>query len=390
MRKTGFTLIEIMIGILIVSIIILWGFSALSAVTVGKVRLIEKTNIEKEAFYFSQKLFEMIKSWWTLDYEEYWNRKVVDNTSFTWGHFSEQTWFWNYWATWDPTTQNYWNWLYYCLSWSGSANYMWTNGCVERNNTSNNASITEVNYLDNNEAQRYGQYALQFINFNINADNDSWLPGDEDSDGSIIWDDDDEYLGEGPEVFWSDSEITELYLISGNKKKRTFFRYSVITDPNRPTGIDCSSSDNRIFTGSGCLGTIQFLQLEWKDWWSAHDPNGSSSDEPGTRFDGVIDTWVIDEKFNNNQPLAGTGWIDDHWVNLFPDTIHVSDFEIYAYPNKDRELAWKEDENHVNIAPYIRLTLKLQPSWKKRKLIKWTVPELDLSTTISLTDLYSQ
>jgi len=105
---------------------------------------------------------------------------------------------------------------------------MWTNGCVERNNTSNNASITEVNYLDNNEAQRYGQYALQFINFNINADNDSWLPGDEDSDGSIIWDDDDEYLGEGPEVFWSDSEITELYLISGNKKKRTFFRYSVI------------------------------------------------------------------------------------------------------------------------------------------------------------------
>jgi len=57
-------------------------------------------------------------------------------------------------------------------------------------------------------------------------------------------------------------------------------------------------------------------------------------------------------------------------VNLFPDTIHVSDFEIYAYPNKDRELAWKEDENHVNIAPYIRLTLKLQPSWKKRKLIK--------------------
>jgi len=37
-------------------------FSAMTSVVVGKVKLIEKTSIQKEAFYFSEKLFEMIKT----------------------------------------------------------------------------------------------------------------------------------------------------------------------------------------------------------------------------------------------------------------------------------------------------------------------------------------
>jgi hypothetical protein len=39
--------------------------------------LIERTNITKDVVYFTEKLFEEIKSGGTLDYEEYFNRKVV-------------------------------------------------------------------------------------------------------------------------------------------------------------------------------------------------------------------------------------------------------------------------------------------------------------------------
>ena len=51
-----------MIGILIVSIVMIGGFQALSSVMIGKPRLIEQANIQKESFYFTEKLFEMIKS----------------------------------------------------------------------------------------------------------------------------------------------------------------------------------------------------------------------------------------------------------------------------------------------------------------------------------------
>ncbi|USN57818.1 MAG: type II secretion system protein [Candidatus Peribacteria bacterium] len=59
---SGFSLIEILVGILIVSIVMVAGFQALSAVGIGRVKLFEEMNIEKEAFYFSEKLFAEIKA----------------------------------------------------------------------------------------------------------------------------------------------------------------------------------------------------------------------------------------------------------------------------------------------------------------------------------------
>ena len=48
-------------GILIVSAVMVAGFQALSAIGIGKIKIIEKTRIEKEAYFASEKLFEMIK-----------------------------------------------------------------------------------------------------------------------------------------------------------------------------------------------------------------------------------------------------------------------------------------------------------------------------------------
>lgn len=385
--KQGFTLIEIMIWITITSLILVWGFSALSAIGVWKVRLIEKTNIEKQGAYFSQKLFEMIKHGWSLDYEQYWNRKIRDNSSYSGGHFATNDGFGNFWDASVPGTTTYGNTHYYCLSWSSDPMPL-DSGCVTAYNTSRWDAINLDDYSDT--AQRYGQYRFQFIDFNHNADGDAWLPGDENGDGTIFWDDDDELLWNGPEVFSSGSWVTELYLINKQGNERTFFRWNVINDPEAPSLASCDSPDGgKTFTWSGCLATIQFLKLDGKDIGLDHDE--STLDSDGSQYDGNIDTWIIDPEFhNNNTDIIAWSNTQDYWQDLFPDTMHVSGFEIYAFPNKDSTLAWQDSSNQTNIAPYIRINLKLQPSWKQRRLLGGTVATLNLSTSITLNDIYSQ
>lgn len=97
--------------------------------------------------------------------------------------------------------------------------------------------------------QRYGEYALQFTDYNGNADNDSGVPGDEDGDGYILNDEDDKDIGDGPNVI--SGALTELYLIDKEASTRTFLRWIVRTDPNAPGGTTCIFTGPN--TGSGCV-----------------------------------------------------------------------------------------------------------------------------------------
>lgn len=377
MNKNWFTLIEIMIWILISSIIIIIWFKALNSIIIWKVKLIESTNIEKESFSFMQKFFEEIKAWWLIDYEEYFNRKIVSNNTYSSWHFDKNTWFWNFWTNWVLGTNNYWNWFYYCrsLNW---IKMTWT-WCVENFNTIWNVT---------SKPQRYGQYSFHFIDYNSNYDNDLW---DEDNKNWIIWDDDDEYLWTWPWVFSSDSDITEIYLISADKKKRTLFRWTVKQDPYiNNWNYTCNTTDWKTFTWSWCLWTIEFLKLEWKDWWLDH--NTWNADKTW-EYDWVIDTWLIDKDFSsskNNNSLRVVAWSDNknYWLPIFPDSINVKSFDIRAYPNKNIEDAWKE--SGIDIAPYIRINMVLTPSFKVKKRIKGKIPEFNISTTINLTDIFSK
>ena len=385
-NKKAFTIIEIMAWILISSMIILTWFIAFNSILIWKVKLIEATNIEKESFKFSQKFFEEIKAWWTIDYEEYFNRKVVSNTDYSWGHFSEPTWFWNFWKDWNISNiSNYWNWFYYCRS-SNLIQMTWS-WCVNSLNTEWSSVLLQ--------AQRYGQYSFQFIDYNANYDEDrmksdnSILLWDEDWDWEIIWDDDDEYLGTWPDVFESWTGVTELYLISADKTKRTLFRWSVIEDPKKPSSSGCTSSNWwKTFTWSWCLWTIEFLKLEWKDWWDNHDKSWI------WLYDWVVDTWLINKDFawKDDYTIANSiiAWSDNenYRLPLFPNSINVKSFDIKAYPNKDVKKAWKED--WLDLAPYVRINMVLTPSWKVKAKIKWNVPEFNISTTINLTDIFSR
>ncbi|NDK08893.1 hypothetical protein EOM39_06680 [Candidatus Gracilibacteria bacterium] len=373
---SAFTLIEILIGITLFSIIVTSGFYAFSAVGVGKIKLIGKTDIEKESYFFSEKLFEEIKKGGLIDYEEYFNRKVVGDSQFQSGHYLRNTGFGNFGSGGLNGSTNYGDYYYFCRSTDTQS--MGTGGCY--NNAYNNYGGSVLGI-----PQRYGQYSFQFIDYNSNINSDFGLFGDEDSNGSIVGDDDDESIGMGPEVFSNTGDIQELYLISGDKKTRTLFRWKVIDDPDRPaTSSGCNFTNPKNPTGAGCLGTIEYLRLNIKDWGINHSKSGTGL------YDGNPETWIINPDFAGTGSIIAGSNTGNYRVPLFPKTINVEDVKFFLYPNKDLNLAWKDPSISSNFSPYLRIHYKLTPSREKRKGIRGKIPKLNFSTTITLSDLFSQ
>ena len=370
-KKLWFTLIEIMTWTLIFAIVIIWWFQALWAAWIAKVKLIEETKIEKDSIYFTEKLFAMIKEWWTIDYEEYFNRNIVWDTSYLSWHDSLETWFWNFWKWWNVANDNYWDWFYYCRSKTDDS--MWNNWCVADYNT----TWTDLSW----EYQRYWQYSLEFIDYNSNADNDWW---DEDWDWVIQWDDDDEYLWLWPKVFDWWTNRSELYLISWDWKTRTYFRWKVKYDPDS-NNSNCDFSNAKAPTWTWCLWTIQFLKLQWRDYWLDHDV--LTNDD--WQNDWIIDTWLYDKLFDEDENIAWS-LTESKRVNLFPDTINITNFQVFPYPNTNINYAWKDDTKESNISPYIRISFNILPSLKRQSNIKWKTPEIRIATTINLTNEYSK
>lgn len=332
----AFTLVEIMLWVLIFTMVITAWFYALSAINYWKVKLIEETSITKEAFFFSQKLFEEVKMWGTLDYEEYFNRKISWLWVSSW-HYSIDTWYWNFWQNWNVWTATYWAWFYYCSN-------SWTWGC-----------------FSNLKPQRFWQYAFQFIDYK------NWTR----------WDDDDEYLWDWPDAFSVWSDVKELYLISWDKKSRIYFRMNWVQDPKKPSSVPACLPWS--YT-AWCLWTVEFLKLDWKDRWVNHSKSGAWA------YDWIIDTWVIDPDFTWWTEVIAWSTSANYRQKMFPDTMSVKEFKIFPYPSKDKELAWKSSDPKVNINPYVKIQLTLTPSWKKRASMKWTVPDIKIATTVNLTD----
>lgn len=379
----AFTLVEIMIWILIVSTVIISWFQAYSSIALWKINLVEKTNMQKDSFYFTEKLFQIIKQWGTLDYEEYFNRRVVWTSTSSW-HYRNPTWFWNYWKWWD-LINNYGEWFYYCASQSISNN-IWDQGCY--NNWLSYYSDGNSYWSSIWDYQRYWEYSLQFIDYNSNMNSDDW---DENNDWSIIWDDDDEILWNWPSVFTSWTDVKEIYLISWNWTKRTIIRWNIKQDNYAPPWSICNAVSTTDFSDPDldwCRWTIEFLKLEWYDYWLDHDVNLIDTD--WTQYDWAIDTWSYDSQFTwwNTDELATNWW--NYWKELFPGTVNVTDFKVYAYPNIDPEDSWKNDTESSKISPYITINFKIKPSWEVRSRLKNDWKEINLTTTINLTDIYSK
>jgi hypothetical protein len=188
-----------------------------------------------------------------------------------------------------------------------------------------------------------------------------------------------------PIVFTWWTDVKEIYLISWDKKKRTFFRWNVKQDPNA-MWASCDFSNPQNPTWSGCLWTVEFLKLDWRDWWVNHSSSATST----WSYDWIIDTWLIDKNFSWWWNIVAW-WQNDTWFwqPLFPNSINVKNFRVYMYPNVDVKNSWKDSSASSNINPYLRISFTLMPSWKTMSTTKWKIPEIDISTTINLADYFT-
>lgn len=365
-KISGFTLIEMMVTIVLFSLTIVMVFQVMWNMTWFRLKNIMQLDLDNDLFYAIENLTTTIKDFdWKLDYEEYWNRSSLWTSTSSW-HYDKFTWYWNYGYNWDlVNNSSYWDYFYFCRSWNNTN--MWTWWCL--NNVFNTYN-TPIPW----SPQRYWQYAFEFIDYNSNMNNDWW---NEDLDWSwnIRWDDDDENIWEWPAAFTWDTNIKELYLYKKWRiNERLFLRLNYKLDPRAPSSATCNSD----WTWSWCLWNIQILKLVWRDYWSNHIVSWTWV------YDWVIDTWECATDFNCNWTNNLPKNLDDWWIDILPEYINVKDLKIFAYPNKDYKLAWKEDNIETNLNPYIRLNIKLWFSWDRRKLIKNNDPTINISTTINL------
>lgn len=366
---------------------------AVENLSITRIKTLNRVALLEELYFFSEQLFTNIKDGGTLDYEEYWNRQAVGTTTQS-GHYIKATGIGNYGTGWVIGTNTYWTGIYLCRSNNGTGMGTW--GCLTNHNNGGAGSSVGSPLNFSWSYQRYGQYTMQFTDYNGNTDADLW---DEDTDasGSIIGDDDDRAIGDVPEILTG--SMQELYLINKSAKKRTYFRWNIQQDPNAiltgSTLIPCTitTQSGRISTGSGCIGNVQVLKLTWLDLGYSH--SGLTTDK--TAYDGLVDTWVCIEAWQCKWPTTGGTQIATgsgaEWLDLFPTTINVKNLAFQVYPVKDPWLSWAAPDavqgtNQISpfIHPYVRMNLEMWFAWWKRRTLRNEDPTISISTSVSLSD----
>lgn len=166
-NKRGFTLFELMVGMVIFAVIMTSVLESVGNITIARTRTMNRIALLEELYFFSEKLATSIKDGGIIDYEEYWNRKVVGTATQS-GHYMLPTGYGNYGTGGIIGTGTYGAGYYYCVS-GISPSRMGTGGCLTGFNSPANGG-SAINF--SGAYQRYGQYALQFTDYNGNADAD--------------------------------------------------------------------------------------------------------------------------------------------------------------------------------------------------------------------------
>lgn len=376
MKKKWFTLLEILISVTWFFLLMTIVINAYIGIVSFRYSFQARSKLLETTYYMFEKVNLLLRDY-TIDYEEYFNRsRVWCDVS---GSFS-----WNVWTNWycDLFTA-FWNnnWyqsltgkhdLYYC---SSSTWYMDSQEYVLYTPSISTWCATGT-------FQWFGQYALQFLDVHGNADFSS----------SVIGDSDDVDLGKWPDAILQATWVKELYLISQDKQYRVFLRRALLAswDWNWDGVV---SWDNEFLYG------LQMLKLRSFDAWNNHDFLIATSSGV---YDGVLDTWSCDysQWFLCSWNALGNvySWyrmplnaLQSHsgWVNLFDNSITVTDWNITVYPTKNPEYSWSEQE--TQITPYFVLSLKTKLyAWVWQKKLKWSIVDYQfaLQTTFTTKNNY--
>ncbi len=400
--KKWFTLVEMIIAATILWFVMTTIVSIYFKMIDIKTDVHARTNLVKSTNNLVEKINIMMKNY-SIDYEEYFNRKIVWCDWISWD-------FWSWWNNWHCdifTTygnKNNIDWwsnehiLYNCTSTPDSdGNVSWE--LTEKPWTIydcewNISWVTGSSYVYEESSQddlknwfwcfqsltagfqSFWQYGLQFWDVKSNADGLLWCK----------WDDDDTDIWLWPDAIIDNGNIKELYLISKDGKKRTYFRKKLVWS------WDFNKDWNYWQLTWEKLYKLQILKLRWFDIWKDH-----KADTFWPTFnDWQIDTWACDKKewfickwdsidwwYNNyNLPVDENDW----WTDLTQNDISIEKFNLTIYPEKNPDYAWITWD--YQIAPYIKMELKTRfyPINYQRKVNPEELMDysMDLQTTFSI------
>ena len=367
--KKAFTLVEMLISSVILWIVLLVIIQIYSSLIKMKVDIFTKSELVKNTNSIIEQVNIIMKNY-TIDYEEYFNRKIVWCNSAWWNSFSWNVGTWWYCKKFTfygnrnsiTSSSNTWNnILYNCTShdnWNWLVEKPWWNDCEWTSGTWTNYIYEEKNSWDlsngswcvdsmsNPWLQSFWEYKLQFWDVKWNADWNLWC----------LADDDDTDLWKWPVAIWDNLNVKELYLISKDWKNRIYLRRKLVStwDFNWDGNID--------YTWWEALYKLQILKLKWFDIGSGHNANSVWS----TVNDGKIDTWACDASQWFICKWASIWWWytsyklpkdeNDGWTDITTNNITFTKFNLSIFPTIKPSYWWYD--TWIQISPYVRLNLQ--------------------------------
>ena len=365
MRKKAFTLVEMLVVVIVLWLVFTIVIDSYFKLIKTKTDIYIRTVLAKNTNDLVEKLNLTMKNY-TIDYEEYFNRKQTWCDGAWWASFS-----WDVWTNWycdkftaywngnngiDPSVNvNTWlNVIYYCSSKSDAQSLKEEVWGIKDCEWSSSDGVTGSNYIYNydkvkngsgcaqNGIQSFWEYKAQFWDLKWNVDGKWWCKDD----------DDDTDLWKGPVAIKDNTHVKELYLISKDGKKRLFLRRKLVFsgDLNHDGVVDDWEK----------LYKIQILKLRWFDAWSWHIFTWSFA------YDGKIDTWACDksEWFICKWDPIWWWYVwyklpedeNDWWKDLTITDLTIEDLNFVIYPTKSPNLSWQDVAYQIN--PYIWMKLK--------------------------------
>lgn len=349
-NNAGFTLIEILISVVLSSLLLGALFTAFQGILMSQVRLSGSISIQRNLFYLNEKLSSLIREGGTIDYEEYFNRRILGyDTSLTeegWTYSTES----KYWNGDNPNGRPT---LYNCGVESGEE----SEWCLKENAVTKAEGTWPQTFdkslMDKNMG--YGQYSVLWYN----SSSLSGFPTPMKLPPIFP------LIGTDLREKW----ISDLYLIKklpDRSFERTYFRHILVQNPESDTPL-CDPK-----TGKWCQWKIQMTRL-------------ISCDTLPSGGDGTIDAWVPHTDFwwgkNPCEVIDDGGDIANAadlliWSDLSSPEINVIEVRFLPTPLKIPEkMAWAGEEA---LSPMIQMHLEIQLS--PRTLSRGLIQESENTT----------
>jgi len=337
-----------------------------------------RANLLENTYYMVERVNLLLKDY-TVDYEEYFNRKNVGCDSWYQTNF-----LWNVWINWycdnftaywnnNNLSSNTWVWqTYFCSSTTGYS--IWSEYVIK-----NSGDLLTWWWCLSSWYQAYWQYYFQFVDMKNDSDSVGWVVGD--------WDDTD--IWQWPNAIVNATGVKEIYLTSPDKKNRVFIRRRLLWSWDFDWNGSISGDNEYLYT-------LEILKLKAFDAWNKHNFNIAISSGV---YDSNTDTRACDysQWFTCSWTWIGNvySWYrlpanqNDWRVSLFDNSITVSEWNVIVYPTIDPDYWWMND--NVQINPYFTVYIKTKLYswvWQKRLAESTKNFEFALQTTFDTKNNY--